>query len=244
MIPFPYQMGGLGLVGGRAPKDATAASILAKLSRWYTLDSDYRDSVSGFSTVTNDVAYSGTTGKVGQGAASPRFRMANPSGSIINSETQKASMGCWVNISSFASNRIIMAVSQNATAGEMLRLAALTSGRFSAAVTNSSGTMTTAADTNGARTTGVWYLVGFDYDNLDVRLRVNGTTVTSATKASGTGLRTASYFEMGSTFSNTTVPGTVDEAFICYRGDACLDDTEWAYLYNAGAGNGYNALFA
>lgn len=232
------------LLSGREPADATAASILAKLSRWYTLDSDYRDSVSGFSTVTNDVAYSGTTGKVGQGAASPRFRMANPSGPIINAETQKCSLGLWVNISSFAANRILMAVGQSASAGEAFRIAALTSGRFQAGVHNAAGTLTSIADASSARVTGTWYLVGLDYDNLDVRLRVNGTTIGTATKGSGTGIRTVNYLEMGSTFSSTTIPGNADEAFACYRGDACLDDTEWAYLYNAGAGKGYSALFA
>ncbi len=232
------------LAGGRQPADATAASILGKLSRWYTLDSDYRDSVTGFSTVTNDAAYSGTAGKVGQGAASPRFRMANPAGSIINAETQKCSLGLWVNISSFAANRILMAVGQNASAGEAFRIAALTSGRFQAGVNNAAGTLTSIADASSARVTGTWYLVGLDYDNLDVRLRVNGTTIGTATKGSGTGIRTVNYLEMGSTFSSTTIPGNADEAFACYRGDACLDDTEWAYLYNAGAGKGYSALFA
>jgi hypothetical protein len=237
--------------------NSDAASIWTKLGNgeWFTLES----ATSPITGAKNSTSAS----KIGTGATSAvAFKKGNGLDVTPNAlfrattlpwtpaNSTSYSIGCWVNADSIANVVPLMVGETNTQNGfdRVLQLFMLSTGAVIARAGDNSSSFVDASTPTSTVTTGTTYfLQGERKNGVHVRVRVNngtwayaGTALTANTApTSPLGISIGADYNSSTSTVLNAFDGRIDEAFVI---PDFLTDSEWDYLYAAGAGKSFAEL--
>lgn len=231
-----------GAAAPAAPFDKTS------LVGWWDLEANGNDSHTGGKTLTAVNTPTFAAGKIGNAAS---FVAVSAQYFSRNDETDfditaALTIGAWVNFTSLANNRGILAKYLGTGEQRSYQIAVNSAGaaQFILSTDGTSGTVKTAASANGAITTSAWYfIVGVFNASTIQKIYVNGVEAGTQASPPAAIFSSSANFWIGAQFGitpeNNMMNGLVDSAFVFSR---ALTPDEITYLYNAGAGRSYSQL--
>lgn len=219
---------------GTAATTPEAVSIYANLVSWWPFD-DTQSDAKGSNSFSGTATYD--NGKVGKAIQAPVRRSTTKVG--VGNTTLGGSLFGWICLTGNITRGIFALGHVGSSAGENIGISYISGSGFQAYYRNAANTVTQFTETGG-RATGAWYFLSAVWTGAAIKLYVDGALLGTVAGTVGS-QKVSTGFQLGVPFSNTDVPGHLDEWGYT---NAVLTDAEVAYLYNSGNGRSYAQLLS